>query len=141
MRQKEICNELTEEKKTEAENLDKSVGRDKDKLIYKYNGNTSDVGFNEYISATDIINKIKDGDVSLRKAVNDKYGLKLKVGEMKKGNPKRKSKSNLNIIKNDDNIYKSRQAAIDFFFFFLSILKEFQKLKIEQSKNGQDLKY
>ena len=140
MRQKEICNELTEEKKTEAENLDKSVGRDKDKLIYKYNGNTSDVGFNEYISATDIINKIKDEDVSLRKAVNDKYGLKLKVGEMKKGNPKRKSKSNLNIIKNDDNIYKSRQAAIDF-FFFLSILKEFQKLKIEQSKNGQDLKY
>ena len=90
MRQKEIYNELTEEKKPEIENLDKSVDRDKNKLIYKYKSNTSDVLFNEYIGATDLINKIKDGDVSLRKAFNDQYGLKSKIGEIKKGNPKRK---------------------------------------------------
>ena len=47
LRQKEIYNELTEQKKTEIENLDKSVDRDKDKLIYRYKSNTSDVNFNE----------------------------------------------------------------------------------------------
>ena len=76
MRQKERYNELTEENKHEIEKLDKSVDRDKDKLIYKYKGNTSDVGFNEYIGATDLINKIKDGDASFTKAVNNQYELK-----------------------------------------------------------------
>ena len=33
LRQKEIYNEVTEEKKTEITNLDKSLDRDKDKLI------------------------------------------------------------------------------------------------------------
>ena len=67
LKEKEIYNELTEEEKTKIENLDKSVDRDKDKLIYRYKGNTSDVNFNEYIGAIDLINKIKDGGVSLKK--------------------------------------------------------------------------
>ena len=37
LRQKELYNKLTEEKKTEIKNLDNRVYRDKDKLIYKYN--------------------------------------------------------------------------------------------------------
>ena len=115
LRQKEIYNELSVEKKTEIENLDKSVDRDKDKLIYKYKGNTSDVNFNEYIDAIDLINKIKDGNFSLKKAANDQYELKSKLGEIKKGNPNRKSKKNLEVIKNVDKLYKSRTAAIDFF--------------------------
>ena len=90
MRQKEIYNELTEEKKTEIKNLNKSVDRDKDKLIYKYKVNTSDVNFDEYIAATDLINKIKDGDISLKHAINDQYKLKSKLGEIKKGDPNRK---------------------------------------------------
>ena len=86
MRQKEIYNELTEEEKTKIENLDKSVDRAKDKLIYQYKGNTSDVNFNEYIGAIDLINKIKDGDVSFKKAVNNQYELKSKLEEIKKRN-------------------------------------------------------
>ena len=89
MRQKKY-NELTEEKKTEIEKLDKSV--DRSKLIYKYKDNTSDVNFNEYIGAPDLINKVKDGDVSLRKAVNDQYELKSKLGEIKKRKPKQEVK-------------------------------------------------
>ena len=82
LRQKEIYKELSEEKKTEIKNLDRSV--DRDKLIYKYEGNTSDVDFSEYYGAIDLINKIKDGDVSLKKTVNDQYELKSKLGEIKK---------------------------------------------------------
>ena len=56
--QKEIYNKLTEETKTQIKNLDESVDRDRDKLIYKYKGNTSDVGFSAYYGAIELINKI-----------------------------------------------------------------------------------
>ena len=56
MRQKELYNELTEEKKTEIKSLNNSVDRDKD----KYKGNTSNVDFREYYGAIDHINKVKD---------------------------------------------------------------------------------
>ena len=115
MTQKELYNELTEEKKTEMKNLDNSVDRDKDKLIYKYRGNTSDVDFSKYYGTIDLINKIKDGDFSLKQAINDQYRLKWKLGDIKKGNLKRKSRKHLSVIKNVDNLYDSRQAAIDFF--------------------------
>ena len=84
LRQKEIYNELTEKKKTEVKKIDKSVDRDRDKLIYKYKGNTSDINFVEYVGAIDLINKIKDGDISLKEAIKDQYELKLKLGEIKK---------------------------------------------------------
>ena len=51
-----------------------------------YKGNTFDVNFGECFGAIDLINKIKYGDVSLRKAVNDQYELKSKIGELKTGN-------------------------------------------------------
>ena len=97
MRQKEIYNEITYEKKTEIRDLDRSLVRNK--LICKYKDNTSDVDFSEYYGAIDLINKIKDGDISLKKAVNDQYELKSKFGELKKGNTNRKSKNNLEVIK------------------------------------------
>ena len=88
LRQKELYNELTEDKKTEIKNLDNSVDRYEDKLIYKYKGNTSDIDFIVYYGAIDLINKMKDGDISLKKAINNQYHLKLKLGKVKKGNPK-----------------------------------------------------
>ena len=101
---------VVKENKIEIKNLEECVDRDKDKLIYKYKGNTSDVDFSEYYGVIDLINKIKDGD-----DINDQYKLKSKLGDIKKVNPKRKSKNNLEVIKNVENLYDSRQAAIDFF--------------------------
>ena len=135
MRQKEIYNELNEEKKTEIKNLDNIV--DRDKLIYKYKGSTSDANFNEYISVIDLINKIKDEDVSLKKAVIDQDELKSKLGEIKKGNPKRKSKKNLQIIENVDDLYKLRQAAIDFFIEYTERVSE---AKFRSKQEGKGLK-
>ena len=60
LRQKEIYNELIEEKKAKIKRLDNSV--DRSKLIYKYKGNTSDNNFVEYFGVIDLINKMKDGD-------------------------------------------------------------------------------
>ena len=62
--------------------MDKTVNREE--LVYEYKGNTSDVNFREYYGSNDLIDKIKDGDVSLKIAVNDQYELKSKLGEIKK---------------------------------------------------------
>ena len=137
LRQKELYNELTEEKKTEIKNLDNSVDRDKNKLIYTYKGKTSDVDFSEYYGAIDLINKIKDGDVSLKQAINNQHDLKLKLGEVKKGNSERKSKKNLNVIKNVHNLYNSRQAAIDFFIEYTERVSE---AKFRSKQKGTGLK-
>ena len=82
MKQKELYNELTKEM-TEIKNLDNSVDRDKDKLIYRYKGNTSDVDFREYYGAIDFINKIEDGYISLKQAI------KIKIRRIKKRKPKK----------------------------------------------------
>ena len=113
--------------------LYKSV--DKSKLIYRYKGNTSDVNFNEYIGATNLINKIKDGDVSLREAVNDQFERKSKLGEIKKGNPNRKSKNNKYVIKNVGNLYDSRQVAIIFFIEYSESVSA-SKSRVKQEGTG-----
>ena len=129
LKEKEIYNELTEEKKTEIKNLNNSV--DRDKLIYNYKGDTSGVDFNEYYGAIDLINKVKDGDVSLKQAINNQYELKSKLGEIKKVNPKNKSKPHLHVIKNVNILYNSREALL---IFLLNILKEFQKPDLNQNR-------
>ena len=72
--------------------MDKTVNRKE--LLYRCKGNTFDADFSEYYGAIDLINKIKIGDVSLKKAANDQYELRSKLGEIKKGNSKRESKKN-----------------------------------------------
>ena len=57
LKEKEIYNKLTEESLEKINNLDKSV--DINKLVFKYNGNTSDEDFSKFDN--DLINKIRDG--------------------------------------------------------------------------------
>ena len=132
LRQKEIYKKLTEEKKTKIKNLNNSV--DRDKVIYNYKGNTS-VDFSENYGAIDHINKIKDGDVSLKQAINNQCELKSELGEIKKGNPKNKSKTNLDVIKNVDNLYNSRETAIDFFIECTERVSE-AKFRSKQKRTG-----
>ena len=97
LRQREIHNELTEEKKNEIEKLDKMVNRKE--FLYKYNGNTADDDFSNFNGAIDTINKMASGDISLSKAIDNQYKLKSELGEVNKGKSKRKSSKNLEVIK------------------------------------------
>ena len=133
LKQKEIYNELTEEKKDEIEKLDKVENRKE--LLYKYKDNSSDVDFSEYYGAVDLINKMKNGEVSLREAANNQHEVKSKLGEIKKGNPKRKSKTNLDAIKNGDKFYDSRQAAINFLIEYTERVSE-TKSRVKQEGTG-----
>ena len=55
-KQKEIFNELVDERREKITDLDKKVNSDD--LIYRYKGNTADLKFDEFDNALNIINKI-----------------------------------------------------------------------------------
>ena len=135
LRQKEIYNELTEEKKNEIEKLDKMVNRKK--LLYTYKGNTADVDFSNFNGAIDTINKIASGDISLSKAINNQYKLKSELGKVKKGNTKRKSRKKLEVIKNVENLYNVRQATINFITEYTERVSE---AKSRGKQEGKGLK-
>ena len=54
--------------------LDKKVNRDD--LIYRYKGKTSDGKFDKYDNSLDLINKIKNGEIKLAEAKNDQIRFK-----------------------------------------------------------------
>ena len=87
-KQKEIFNELVDKRLEEITNLDKKVNSDD--LIYRYKGNTADAKFDQFDNAFSILDKIRDGKISLAK--NDQAELKLNLNKIKKGNKRHRSK-------------------------------------------------
>ena len=60
---KKIFNELVDERLKKITDLDKKVNSDY--LKYRHKGNITDVKFNEFDNALDIIDKIRDGKIDL----------------------------------------------------------------------------
>ena len=81
-KQKEIFNELVDERLKEITELDKKVNYDD--LIYKYKSNTKDIEFNQFDNTFSLLNKIRDGKISLTNAKKIKKNLK-KILEKQKG--------------------------------------------------------
>ena len=61
-KQKEIFNEFVDERLAEITDLDKKI--DSDDLIYRYKGRTADAKFDKFDNALDIIDKIRNGEIS-----------------------------------------------------------------------------
>ena len=61
-KQKEIFNELVDERRKKITDLDEKVNSDD--LIYRYKGNSPDINFNEFDNALTLIDKIRDGKIS-----------------------------------------------------------------------------
>ena len=81
-KQKEIFNELVDERLEKITDLDKKVNSDD--LIYRYKGNTADVKFDEFDNALNIINKIQNGEIDLANVKNNQEKFKSYLGEIKK---------------------------------------------------------
>ena len=62
-KQKEIFNELVDERNKIITDLDKKINRDD--LIYRYKGNTPDLSFNKFDNALDVIDNIRNGKINL----------------------------------------------------------------------------
>ena len=89
-KQKEIFNELVDERLEKITDLDKKVNSDD--LIYRYKGNTADVKFDKFDNALDIIDKIRDGKIDLADVKNNQEKFKSYLGEIKKGKKIKRAK-------------------------------------------------
>ena len=88
------------------------------KDLYKYKGNTADAKFDEFYNALNIINKIKNAEISLADVKNNQEKFKSYLGEIKRGNNKKSSKEQKkkkNALYNTQMLYKARNEAIKFF--------------------------
>ena len=92
-KQKEIFNELVDERFEKITDLDKNVNSDD--LIYRYKGNIADVKFDKFDNALDIIDKIRDGKIDLADVKNNQEKFKSYLGEIKKGKKLKEQKNAL----------------------------------------------
>ena len=97
---------------------------DIDKLVFKYKGNTPDEDFSKFDNALDLINKVRDGEISLNEAKNEQTKLGSAMGEIKKERKKYLSKESKEVRTNIENLYNARKAAIDFFDEYTSRTSE-----------------
>ena len=81
-KQKEIFNELVDERLAEITDLDKKIYSDD--LIYRYKGRTADAKFDKFDNVLDILNKIRNGKTSLTDVENNQAKFKSNLSEVKK---------------------------------------------------------
>ena len=89
-KQKEIFNELVDERLEKITDLDERVNSDD--LIYRYKRNTADTKLDKFDNALDIINKIRDGKTDLAHVKNNQQKFKSYLGKIKKGNKSKEQK-------------------------------------------------
>ena len=81
-KQKEIFNKLVDKRTDEITILNKKVNPDD--LIYRYKGFNADAKFNEFDNAFSLLDKIRDGKVSLANAKIDQAEFKSNLSKIKK---------------------------------------------------------
>ena len=96
-KQKEIFNELVDERLEKITDLDKKVNSDD--LIYRYKGNTADVKFDKFDNALNITNEIQNGEIRLADVKNYQEKFKSYLGEIKKEKNQKRKKTLCTILK------------------------------------------
>ena len=96
-KQKEIFNELVDERLEKITDLDERVNSDD--LIYRYKGNTADSKFDEFDNALGIINKIWDDKTDLADVKANQQQLKSFLGKIKKERNQKSKKALCAIFK------------------------------------------
>ena len=118
-KQKEIFNELVDERLEKITDLDERVNSDD--LIYRYKGNTADSKFDEFDNTLGIINKIWDSKTDLADVKNNQKQFKSFLGKIKK---RKKSKERKSALYNIEMLYKARNEAIKFYDDYSLMMSE-----------------
>ena len=84
-----------------------------------------------------IYNEIKNDNIAIEKIEEDQKHFKSKLNEITTGNPKHRSKDQLDTIKNIKNLCNSRDKTIKLYNDYANFCL---KVCIKQNK-GQDLKH
>ena len=90
-------------------------------MIYRYKNNSSNVEFNKFDNAFDIIDKIRHGKIDLSDVKNNQGKIKSYLGKKKKGN---KPKEQKNTLYNIEILYKARKKAINFYDDYSLMMSE-----------------
>ena len=122
LKEKEIYNKLTEESFDKINDLDKKI--DTNKLVFKYKCNTADEDFSKFDNALDLINIIRDGEISLSEAKDEQAKLKSSMREIKRVQKSHLLKESREARENIENLYSARKSAIDFFDEYTSRASE-----------------
>ena len=117
-------------------NVDKKINSGD--LIYRYKGNTADAKFNKYGNALNIISKMQDSEISLADVKNNQEKFKSYLGEIKRGNSKKRSNKQKSTLYNIEMLYKARTEVIKFYDDYSSMMSE-AKAKAKATK-GTGLK-
>ena len=85
---------------------------DMNKLYFKYEGNTKDVSFYEYMDSKELFNKIKNNQIKFDDALKKQKLFLNGLNEVKMG---RKTFEQKRVITNLEIFYKSREEVSIFF--------------------------
>ena len=126
---------MIDERLDEITELDKNVNRND--LIYRYKGETPDEKFDKYDNASNLIDKIKIGEIKLVETKNYQIKSKSNLDKTKKENNKKRSKKQKNALYNIDMLYKARNVNIKFYDDYSLITSE---AKNKAKSEGKGLK-
>ena len=102
---------------------------DVNKLYFKYEGNTKDVSFYEYMDSKELFNKIKNNQINYTDALKKQEQFLNKLTDIKIG---KKTSEQKEAITNLENFYQSREEVFNFF-------KDYTKMMIDSKyKAKQD---
>ena len=135
-KQKEIFNNLVDEKLEKIIGLDEKVNHDD--LIYRFKGKIADIKFDEFDNALGIINNIRDRKKNLSEVKNNQEKFKLYLGKITKG--AKKAKEQKNIIYNIEILYKARNEAIKFYDDYSLMMSEAKSKAKQNETKGTGLK-
>ena len=107
----EIYDKILEERMDEILKMKDKI--DFDNLTYNFKGQTASINFGKFGGPMYIYGHMKNGDTTLQQVEKQQKDFKKELNEITSGNPKHKSNSQLYIIENVKNLYKSRQKIID----------------------------
>ena len=131
----EVFNELSNERIDEIHNISKEI--DFNNLTYHFKGSdTAPINFINFSGPMYIYNELKNRNVSTEKIEEDEKQFKSKLSEITAGNPKHKSKDQLDTIKSIKNLYNTRDKVIKLYNDYAQIITE----AIYITKQGTGLK-
>ena len=111
--QKRVFNRLAEENSYKFHDLKEK--KNPNNLVYEFKTEGSPKDFSNYQNPIDLFINFRDGNVSPREVLRNQKEFKSDLGEIKKGNPKSKSKYQISVIQNVQNFFDLREKIINFF--------------------------
>ena len=135
MNKRKIFNKLIEERSSGFKDLQKRINPNN--LIYNYkNERISPKDFRNYQNPIELFRDLRDGNINPNEVLKDQINFKSYLSEIKKENPKSKSKDQISVTQNVENSPDLREKISYFFRDYSFLLSE----AIYKTKYGRGIK-